>query len=112
MTKYIECGECDAKLSPSWMIDGEMIVMDSMMTDKDYVYAEPWIASHMVKNPTFDDKCTKCKFDFRNARGLSACLVNHGDNTACLSCPECNEYVSKSALWHKTKWERKDLMNE
>lgn len=107
--RLVKCGECEIRMQASWLVGGSLLVMDSMMREEYRKNCTPFMNSHIAPNPSFDDKCPKCDYEFPKEGSFSACLVNHGDDTACIHCPECNTYISKSALWHKTTWEIKDL---
>ncbi len=107
--RLIKCGECEVKMQASWMVGGWILQLDSMTTDEQRENAEPFMASHLLRHPDFNNICTKCKHDFSDDERWSACLVKHGDDTACIRCPKCSIYISKSVLWHKTTWDIDDL---
>lgn len=113
--RYIECKECDIRMPPVWqyydlILDDHMIddniVDDENMND----FVKPFVVSHIVPNSI--ESCPQCKYVFKMEGMASYCLVNHGDNTLCLSCPKCNNYIEKGAIWHKTEWTREDLEDD
>ena len=107
--RLVKCSQCEVRMQASWLIGGGLLVMDSMMNEEYRKDCRPFMNSHLVVHPKFNNICTECKHDFSDDESWSACLVNHGDDTACIHCPECSTYISKSALWHKTTWKIEDL---
>ena len=110
--RLIKCGQCGALQQATWLVGSGLLVMDSMMTEEYRKNCRPYFNSHIDSNPEFGNICPNCNHDFSDDESWSACLVNHGDDTACIHCPECKTYISKSALWHKTTWDIENLILE
>ena len=106
--RYIDCKECDVKLPPAWRYYN-MILTDNMIDHSMIDDIDPFMVSHI----SFDmDNCPECDYELSEHVSLSFCLVNHGDNGACLHCPGCKNYVENTGVWHKTEWTRDDLKDD
>ena len=115
---YVRCREkdCETLMEASWIINGSMIALDSyfkMDTKGELQNKEPYTASHIALTVDLNEyNCPKCDHSFKKDKNYSMCLVNHGDKSACLSCPECNNYIEGIGLWHYTEWTETDLIEE
>lgn len=112
---YVKCPECGVHCEASWNVSEDtgkyihtVLYMDSMLSDEQRKRAEPWTQSHI--HPLGIKICPKCDHDFAEDEHTGYCLVNHGDETACLSCPECHAHIKEAAVWHKWEWTREDLI--
>ena len=107
--RFLKCDECETMVATPWFKDGWILDLDSNTTQEqiDSGYAIPYTASHLE---IISNQCDYCGSKY--SENVSCCLVNHGDNTACVICSECNKHNSHHALWHNTKWEISDIIEK
>lgn len=110
---FVRCDEedCGILMEASWVLGGWLLILDSMLEKYKDQPKKPFIASHITT--AFPIPCYNCNYEITGEEeDLCACLVAHGDHTACLSCPKCNRYIPESSKWHYTTWDEDDLILE
>lgn len=113
IVNFVKCDndDCEILIEAPWMVGGWLLVLDSMLEPYKDQPKRPFVASHITT--AFPIPCNKCGYEISGEEEhLGACLVNHGDDSACIHCPKCNTYIPESSKWHNTTWDEDDLIQE